>query len=87
MRKSICLNHFGSNFHGGNGPFTKKCHKFMEDHFHIRKTLMTTSCTDALEMAAFLVDGKPGDEFIVPSYTFSSDANAFASRGMIPYFL
>jgi len=80
------LESFRSNFHGGNGPFTKKCHKFMEDYFHIGKVLMTTSCTDALEMAAFLVDGKPGDEFIVPSYTFSSTANAFASKGMIPIF-
>jgi len=80
------LESFRSNFHGGNGPFTKKCHKFMEENFLIGKALMTTSCTDALEMAAFLVDGKPGDEFIVPSYTFSSTANAFASKGMIPIF-
>lgn len=80
------LESFRSNFHGGNGPFTRKCHKFIEDYFGIGKVLMTTSCTDALEMAAFLVDADPGDEFIVPSYTFSSTANAFASRGLIPIY-
>jgi dTDP-4-amino-4,6-dideoxygalactose transaminase len=80
------LESFRSGFHGGNGPFTKKCHLFLEDKFNLGKVLLTTSCTDALEMAAFLVDGEKGDEFIVPSYTFSSTANAFVSRGMTPVF-
>ena len=80
------LESFRSNFHGGNGPFTKKCHEFIETHFNIGKSLLTTSCTDALEMGAFLINGCPGDEFIVPSYTFSSTANAFVSRGMTPIF-
>lgn len=80
------LESFRSNFHGGNGPFTSKCHKFIEDKFRVGKSLMTTSCTDALEMSAFLINGGPGDEFIVPSYTFSSTANAFASKGMVPIY-
>lgn len=80
------LESFRSGYHGGGGNFTRKCHKFMEDTFGIGKTLMTTSGTDALEMTAFLINGQPGDEFIVPSYTFSSTANAFASKGMIPVY-
>lgn len=65
----------------GDGSFTKKCQDFFHDTLGFRKTLLTTSCTDALEMAAILVDIKPGDEVIVPSYTFVSTANAFALRG------
>jgi dTDP-4-amino-4,6-dideoxygalactose transaminase len=80
------LESFRSGFHGGNGPFTKKCHMFLENKFILGKALLTTSCTDALEMAGFLVGGGLGDEFIVPSYTFSSTANAFVSRGMTPVF-
>ena len=80
------LQSFRSGFHGGNGPFTRKCHEFLKDQFHIGKVLLTTSCTDALEMAAFLIDANIGDEFIVPSYTFSSTANAFTSKGMTPIF-
>ena len=80
------LKSFRSNYHGGGGPFTKKCHEFMENKFGIGKAMMTTSGTDALEMTAFLINGQPGDEFIVPSYTFSSTANAFASKGMIPIY-
>jgi dTDP-4-amino-4,6-dideoxygalactose transaminase len=75
-----------SNYHGGGGPYTKKCHDLLETKYNIGKTLLTTSCTDALEMCAFLVNGNPGDEFITPSYTFSSTANAFASKGMIPVY-
>jgi len=85
-RKYI-LQAFDSGCHAGGGVFTKRCHRFMEKHFGIKKVLLTTSCTDALEMAAFLIDGRPGGEFIVPSYTFSSTANAFASKGMIPVFV
>ena len=65
----------------GDGVFTKKCHAFFEERYGIGKALLTTSCTDALEMAAILVDIKPGDEVIVPSYTFVSTANAFILRG------
>ncbi|MCP9767651.1 dTDP-4-amino-4,6-dideoxygalactose transaminase [Lacihabitans sp. LS3-19] len=65
----------------GNGPFTKKSQAFFENRFGFGKCLLTTSCTDALEMAAILIDIKPGDEVIVPSYTFVSSANPFILRG------
>lgn len=65
----------------GNGKYTKKCQSYFETRFSIKKCLLTTSCTDALEMAAILVDIKPGDEVIMPSYTFVSTANAFILRG------
>lgn len=65
----------------GDGIFTKMCHEFFEEKFGFQKVLLTTSCTDALEMAAILCDIKEGDEVIVPSFTFVSSANAFALRG------
>lgn len=65
----------------GNGDFTKKCHAFFQKRYNFAKTLLTTSCTDALEMSAILVDIQPGDEVIMPSYTFVSTANAFILRG------
>lgn len=65
----------------GNGKFTKLCQKFFEEKYGFKKALMTTSCTDALEMAAILCDVKPGDEVIVPSYTFVSSALAFVRQG------
>ncbi|MBS1742094.1 MAG: dTDP-4-amino-4,6-dideoxygalactose transaminase [Bacteroidetes bacterium] len=65
----------------GDGMFTKKCHEFFEQKFGFKKCLLTTSCTDALEMAALLIDIKEGDEVILPSYTFVSTANAFVLRG------
>ena len=65
----------------GDGIFTKKCHQFFEEKFGFKKVLLTTSCTDALEMAAILIDLKEGDEVIIPSYTFVSTANAFVLRG------
>lgn len=65
----------------GDGPFTKKCHQWFENKLLCKKTLLTTSCTHALEMAALLLDIKDGDEVIMPSYTFVSTANAFALRG------
>jgi dTDP-4-amino-4,6-dideoxygalactose transaminase len=65
----------------GDGIFTKRCHNFFESKYGFKKVLMTTSCTDALEMAAILLDIKPGDEVIVPSFTFVSSANAFVLRG------
>ena len=66
----------------GDGQFTKKCQALMEERFGAQKVLLTTSGTDALELAALLCDLKPGDEVIMPSYTFSSTANAFALRGV-----
>lgn len=65
----------------GNGVFTKTCQSFFEERYSFKKALMTTSCTDALEMAAILCDIKPGDEVIVPSYTFVSSALAFVRQG------
>ena len=65
----------------GNGLFTKKCQEFFEKEFGCKKTLLTTSCTDALEMAAILADIKEGDEVIVPSFTFVSTALAFVRQG------
>lgn len=65
----------------GNGYYTKKCHSFFENKFGLKKALLTTSCTDALEMAALLCEIKEGDEVILPSYTFVSTANAFLLRG------
>ncbi len=65
----------------GDGVFTKKCHSFFETKYNFGKCLLTTSCTDALEMAAILIGIKEGDEVIVPSYTFVSTANAFVLRG------
>ena len=65
----------------GDGPFTKKCSAFMKEHFHSKNVLLTTSCTHALEMAAFLCDLQPGDEVIMPAYTFVSTADAFVLQG------
>lgn len=65
----------------GNGLFTKKCHEFFENTYGFGKVLLTTSCTDALEMAAILADIQPGDEVVVPSYTFVSSALAFVRQG------
>lgn len=65
----------------GDGPFTKKCSDFMKEQFQSKNVLLTTSCTHALEMAAFLCDIKPGDEVIMPSYTFVSTADAFVLQG------
>lgn len=65
----------------GNGVFTKKCQRFFEEKYGFKKTLLTTSCTDALEMCALLCNVGPGDEVIVPSYTFVSSALAFVRQG------
>jgi dTDP-4-amino-4,6-dideoxygalactose transaminase len=65
----------------GNGHYTKLCHNFFEERFKFKKNLLTTSCTDALEMCSILLDIKPGDEVIVPSFTFVSTATAFVLRG------
>lgn len=65
----------------GDGQFTKKCNAWLEERFHAQKVLLTTSGSTALDMAALLCDIKPGDEVILPSYTFSSTANAFVLVG------
>lgn len=65
----------------GDGIFTRKCHRFFEKRYGFKKVLLTTSCTDALEMAAILCNIQPGDEVIAPSYTFVSTVNAFILRG------
>lgn len=70
----------------GDGPFTKKCHEWLEQRTG-SKALLTHSCTAALEMAALLLDIQPGDEIIMPSYTFVSTANAFVLRGGVPVFV
>jgi len=71
----------------GDGPFTKKCHNWLENEIGTRKALLTHSCTAALEMAAILLDLQPGDEVIMPSYTFVSTANAFVLQGAVPVFV
>ncbi len=70
----------------GGGPFTDDCHGFLERKLGVRKALLTTSCTDALEMCALLLGIGPGDEIIVPSFTFVSTANAFVLHGATPVF-
>ena len=76
------------NLHiSGDGPFTKKVHALLESITGARKALLTTSCTHALEMAALLLDCGPGDEVILPSFTFVSSANAFVLRGARPVFV
>jgi len=70
----------------GDGPFTKKCHELLTSIHKCAATLLTTSCTHALEMSALLLDIKPGDEVILPSFTFVSTANAFVLRGARPIF-
>ncbi|MBR5337274.1 MAG: dTDP-4-amino-4,6-dideoxygalactose transaminase [Lachnospiraceae bacterium] len=71
----------------GDGPFTKKCSEMMEKMFGVPKVLLTTSCTHATEMAAMLCDIGPGDEVIMPSYTFVSTADAFVLRGAVAVFV
>jgi dTDP-4-amino-4,6-dideoxygalactose transaminase len=71
----------------GDGPFTKNCHEWLEKQTGSHKVLLTHSCTAALEMAALLLDIQPGDEIIMPSYTFVSTANAFVLRVGVPVFV
>jgi dTDP-4-amino-4,6-dideoxygalactose transaminase len=71
----------------GNGPFTNACHTWLEEKLGCAKALLTHSCTGALEMAAILCDIKPGEEVIMPSFTFVSTANAFVLRGGVPVFV
>ena len=79
-----------AHFHGklaGDGPYTGKCHEWLEETTGAQKALLTHSCTAALEMSALLLGVQPGDEIIMPSYTFVSTANAFAMRGGVPVFV
>ena len=71
----------------GDGSFTKRCHQWLEEQGHAHKALLTHSCTAALEMSAMLANIGPGDEVIMPSYTFVSTANAFVLRGGVPVFI
>lgn len=71
----------------GNGKFTTLCHEQLKKTFQCQKALLTGSCTTALEMAAILIDIQPGDEIIMPSFTFVSTANAFVLRGAVPVFV
>lgn len=75
-----------SGYSAGDGDFTKKCHKFFEETLNVRKALLTTSCTHSLEMTALLLNIKPLDEVIIPSFTFVSTVNAFVLRGAKPVF-
>jgi dTDP-4-amino-4,6-dideoxygalactose transaminase len=81
MRQAIENGHIS-----GDGAFSKKCHAFLENELGVVKALLTTSCTHALEMSAILLDIKPGDEVIVPDFTFVSTVNAFVLRGAKPVF-
>ncbi len=87
-RELLYIEQAHSNGHlAGDGMFTKKCHAWLEAHTGSRKALLTHSCTASLDMAAMLADIRPGDEVIMPSYTFVSTANAFVLRGGIPVFV
>jgi len=70
----------------GDGPFTRRCHRLLEEELGVAKALLTTSCTHALELAALLLDIQPDDEVIVPDFTFVSTINAFVLRGARPVF-
>lgn len=78
--------HFNGSL-AGDGPFTKRCHSWLEERSGCDTALLTHSCTAALEMSALLLDIQPGDEIIMPSYTFVSTANAFVLRGGVPVFV
>jgi len=71
----------------GDGEFTSKCNELLEHALGVRKALLTTSCTHALEMAALLLNVEPGDEVVIPAYTFVSTVNAFVLRGAVPRFV
>ena len=86
--ESVFINEALSGGHlSGDGRFTKECHQWLEKNTGTHKALLTHSCTAALEMAAILADIQPGDEVIMPSYTFVSTANAFVLRGGVPVFV
>ena len=76
-----------NNHLSGDGPFTKRCHAWLEKQTGAQRALLTHSCTAALEISALLLDLQPGDEVIMPSFTFVSTANAFVLRGAVPVFV
>lgn len=82
MQQAVANGHIS-----GDGPFSKQVHQQLKETFGVEKVLLTTSCTHALEMSALLLDIQPGDEVIVPSYTFVSTINAFVLRGAKPVFV
>jgi dTDP-4-amino-4,6-dideoxygalactose transaminase len=82
IREAIANRHLA-----GNGPFTARCHSWLQQQLGVEKVLLTHSCTAALEMAAILADVGDGDEIIMPSFTFVSTANAFVLRGATPVFV
>src|SRR5689334_10730209 len=82
IREAHALGHLS-----GDGPFTARCSAWLERRCGSRRALLTHSCTAALDMAAILADLQPGDEVILPSFTFVSTANAFALRGAVPVFV
>lgn len=87
-KEQVCIAEAHANgMLAGDGPFTKRCHAWLEERTACTSALLTHSCTAALEMAAILLDIKLGDEIIMPSYTFVSTANAFVLRGGIPVFV
>ena len=81
IAESLSLSHIS-----GDGAYSRKCHAYLEGRLGVPRALLTTSCTHALEMSAFLLDIKPGDEVIVPAFTFVSSINAFVLRGAVPVF-
>jgi len=81
LREAIAGGHYS-----GDGPFTRRCHGLLQDALGVPKALLTTSCTHALEMSALLLGVGPGDEVIVPAFTFVSSVNAFVLRGAVPIF-
>jgi dTDP-4-amino-4,6-dideoxygalactose transaminase len=82
IRQAIANRHLS-----GDGPFTRRCHEWLQSRLGVRRALLTHSCTAALEMMALLADIGPGDEVVMPSFTFVSTANAFVLRGGIPVFV
>ena len=87
-KEAVYVAELQRNYHlAGDGPFTKRCHAWIEDQTGCSKALLTHSCTAALEMAALLLEVEPGDEVIMPSYTFVSTASAFVLRGAKPIFV
>jgi dTDP-4-amino-4,6-dideoxygalactose transaminase len=82
MSQAVALGHAS-----GDGEFTRRCHDFLEKSLAVKKALLTTSCTHALEMTALLLNLQPGDEVIVPAFTFVSTINAFVLRGAVPRFV
>ena len=82
LAESITAGHTSSD-----GRFTRRCRELLESEFGVPAVLLTTSCTDALEMAALLLNIQPGDEVILPSFTFVSTVNAFVLRGGLPIFV